>query len=135
MNYRLENMDHFGMREIEMAADLMKAYANGGAPDSFYDDGVTVEFNPQSGKVFLVNSDFQVLTIDGNGRLYEMYSRGYAGKEGDAETLYFDFKNGNVDENDYEQLECILESEGMEEEAEEVRKAIEFAENAECESA
>lgn len=122
-------MEHFGIREIEMAADLMKAYANGEAPTNFYDDGVTVEFNPYSGNVFLTNSDYQVLMLDDNGNLYEWYFLSYAGNEGDAQTLYSCFQEDGIDENDYDQLAEILESEGMEEEAREVRLAIEVLEN------
>lgn len=53
----------------------------------------------------------------------------YQGNEGDAETLFSDFKNGNIDENDYDQLADILENEGMDEQAEEVRAEIERLEN------
>lgn len=129
-NVRLDNMEKFGLREIEMAADLMKAYANGKAPRDFYDDGVTVEFNPNSGNVFLTNSEYQVLMLDDNGELYEWYFLSYAGNEGDAEMLFIDFKNGNIDENDYEQLLDILERECMDAEAEEVRDAITALESA-----
>lgn len=124
-NYQLKNMEHFGLREIGMAADLMKAYVEGKAPRNFYDDGVTVEFNPHSGNVFLVNSDYQVLMLDDNGGLFEWYFLSYAGEEGSAEDLLFDFRSGNIERNDYEELADILEREGMDDEAAEVRAAIE----------
>ena len=125
MNATIANLEKYGYREIIMAADLMKAYAEGKAPRWFYDDGVTVEFNPNSGNVFLTNNDCQVLMVDDDGNLYTWYYLSYHGNEGDIEMLWIDYKNGNIGEEDFEELAGYLEQEGMDEEVEELRAAME----------
>lgn len=124
-NSTIANLENFGMREIAMAGELMTAYAGGLAPSWFSDSGVTVEFNPNSGNVFLVNDEYQVLMGDIVGGLYSFYFLSYHGNEGSAEDLYLDFQNGNIGSEDYEELAYILGQEGMEEEAENVRSKME----------
>lgn len=102
MNATISNLEKYGYREIIMAADLMKAYAEGKAPHWFYDDCVTVEFNPNSGCVFLTNSDCQVLMVDNNGNLYTWYYLGYHGNEGDIEMLWMDYKSSGIGKEDFE---------------------------------
>ena len=46
------NLTDFGYRELDMAADLLKAYANGEVPDEFDPEGVTLMMNQNSGNVF-----------------------------------------------------------------------------------
>lgn len=123
-NIRLENLEKFGNREILEASELMKAYVEGKCPENFYNDGVTVEFNPNSGNVFLTNSEYQVAMFEGE-ELKIWYWLDYHGNEGFIEDLYEQFKDGYVKQEDFEELADALQAEGMEEEAEEVRDKIE----------
>lgn len=125
-NYRLENLEHFGFREIKMAADLMNAYADGKAPRWFDDSGVTVEFNPNSGYVFLVNDECQVLLFNGTD-LVGWHYLGYAGNEGTIEDLWYEYEHGYIDECDCSELANILEMEGESEKAETIRKVMKKA--------
>ena len=128
-NMTLANLENFGSREIEEAADLMQEYANGNIPDWFYNDGVTVEFNPNSGMVFLTNSDYQVLIMGDSGNLVSFHFLGYHGYEGTAEDLWQMFEDGDIEPEDWEGLADVLEMEEMKNEAEEVRRAINENEN------
>lgn len=128
-NMTLANLENFGNREIEEAADLMQEYANGNIPDWFYNDGVTVEFNPSSGMVFLINSDYQVLIMGDDGDLVGFHFLGYHGYEGTAEELWQMFEDGDIEPEDWEGLADVLEMEEMKNEAEEVRRAINENEN------
>lgn len=128
-NVTLANLENFGNREIEEAVDLMREYANGSAPDWFCNNGVTVEFNPNSGMVFLTNSDYEVLVMGDNGDLVGFHFLGYYGYEGTAEELWQMFEDGGIEPEDWEELETVLEMEGMNSEAEEVRRAINENEN------
>lgn len=123
-NTTLANLENFGIREIETAADLMNAYANGEIPTWFYDDGVTVEFNPYSGNVFLVNSDYQVLMFDDAGDLEGWYFLSYWGHECFISELWNSFLDGDIRPEDWEELAYYLEQEDMTEEAQQVRAAI-----------
>jgi uncharacterized protein YqgQ len=118
------NLNNFGIRELELLEELIRAMREQGLPKNFYDDEVHPMFNLYSGNVFLTNSEYQVAMMDGE-TLKQFYFLSYHGNEGFADELYIDFKNGNIDSEDYEQLADILEQEGMEAEAKEVRKYIE----------
>lgn len=96
------DLSKFGYRELDMAGDLLKAIKNG-LPDDFYDDGITVMFNTESGYVFLTNSDYQVALVDDNGDLYSFYSTPYSGLEGSFEEL----KEMYEDDPNYFQKEDI----------------------------
>lgn len=127
-NYRLENLEYFGFREIGMAADLMNAYADGKAPRWFDDSGVAVEFNPCSGCVFLTNDECQVLVFDGTD-LVGWHFLGYAGNEGTVEDLWYEYEHGDIDRRDYEELADILEMEGEDEKADMIREAMDAADD------
>ena len=74
MNTR--DLSKFGYREMDIAADLLKKYSNGKYTDwegkNNLSDGVAVEFNPESGNVFLVDEDLNVAMKNDNGKL-EMF--------------------------------------------------------------
>lgn len=89
MNTR--NLSEYGYRELDMAGDLLKAIGKQGLPNGFNDDGVTVEFNPNSGYVFLVNDDDQTAMMNGD-KLEHYLSCGYCGAEGFKE----DFESGEA---------------------------------------
>lgn len=115
------NLENFGYREISIAADLMKAYAEGKAPEWFSDDSVTVEFNSHSGFVFLTNSSYEVLMLDDDGSLYGWHYLGYHGYEGSAADLWEMWERNEIESEDWEELAWVFEMEGMDTEAEEVR--------------
>lgn len=120
------NLEDFGYRELDMAADLLKAYSNGSVPDTFYESGVHIVMDDMTGNVFLTNDDGDYLVDDDDGNLVNYYVLSYSGDEGFAEDLYDNFKRGYIDEEDYEELASILEYEELDDEAEEVRKAVEY---------
>lgn len=80
------DLSKFGYRELDMAGDLLKAIGKG-LPDDFNDDEITVMFNPNSGYVFLTNSDYQVAMVDDDGYLYSYYYTTYNDYEGSFEEL------------------------------------------------
>ena len=118
------NLADFGYRELDMAADILRAWADGNLPDDFYDDGVQLMMNTDSGSVFLTNSDYQVAMLNGDGELESWYYLSYAGNEGFASDLYEQFKDGYIDEEDYEELYNILDTNGLDDEAEDVMAAM-----------
>lgn len=84
MSYReivTSDLADFGARERMMAADLLKAANDQGFPSDFYDDGVTVAMNRNSGYVFLTNSEYQVAMLNGD-KLETFYSCPGCGEEG-----------------------------------------------------
>ena len=130
MNYEIVTYDlsKFGRRELEMATELLNAYVEhedtGHCLDRF-GNGVKIGLNFHSGNVWLEDEDYNCLMLDDEGQLYQFYFLSYAGTEGGANQLFEMFENGEIDPEDLEQLADILEDEGMEDEAEKVRAAIE----------
>lgn len=119
------NLADFGYRELDMAADILRAWADGNLPDDFYDDGVQLMMNTDSGSVFLTNSDYQVAMLNDDNELESWYYLSYGGNEGFASDLYKEFKDGYIDEEDYEELYNILDNNELDDEAEEVMTAME----------
>ena len=66
------DLSKFGLREIGIAAELLTKYADGRswatAEDELSGD-IAVEFNPNSGEVFLVDEDYGVTMVNDNGKL------------------------------------------------------------------
>lgn len=117
------NLSEFSRGQLERAGKLLLAYAN--TPlKNFSDYGVTIELNPGSDNVFLINEDYQVAMLNGDD-LEQWYFLSYHGNEGFIDDLYTDFKNGNIGEEDYEELANYLELEGMTDKSEEVWAEIE----------
>ncbi len=86
------DLSKFGSRERAMAGELLKAWSDHGLPDEFDDNDVTIEFNINSGYVFLTNSDFQVAMMNGNNlELY--YSCPECGHEGFKEEMNHEGNN------------------------------------------
>lgn len=99
-----QDLSKFGYRELYMAGDLLKAYkTNKDKTHVFgrYDSGVNVEFNPNSGNVFLVDSDYNVAMMNGHD-LEDFFSCPICGHEGFLE----DMKHG---EDNPECLDYVLE--------------------------
>ena len=117
------NLSDFGYRELAMLKDLISAMMEQGLPDNFSDDEVVPMMNQNSGNVFLTNSDYEVAKLNGDD-LEMFYNLSYNGNEGFASDLYDEFCHGNICDEDLEELADILESEGKEDEAKEVRNSI-----------
>lgn len=49
--------------------NIITEWNNNGLPDSFYEEGVRFAFNRNSGHVFLVNDDYDVLMLNEDGNL------------------------------------------------------------------
>lgn len=64
MEPNTQDLSKFGYTELEEAGTLLTAYCKD-SPD-FLEEGVAVEYNPNSGCVFLVDSDYNVGMMNGN---------------------------------------------------------------------
>lgn len=107
-NYEVTTTDlsDFGYRELAMLEELLKAMREQGLPDDFYDDEVVPMFNRNSGNVFLTNSDYQVAMLNGDN-LESWYFLSYHGNEGFLDELLDEYENGDIQEEDFEQLADI----------------------------
>ncbi len=96
-----ENLSDFGYRELKEAGKLLTAISNG-LPEDFYDDGIKVAFNMNSGYVFLTNSDYQVAMYDDESdSLYSFYCTPYEGLEGSYEDLLLDLDNMHPEDREF----------------------------------
>ena len=103
------NFADFGYRELDMAGDLLTKYANGTmsrmARDYFSGPyGIQVGFNKNSGNVFLVDEDYNVLMDDGK-ELDLFISTPYSGEEGFYDDLMDIYEE--LDEEDKEYLDSL----------------------------
>ena len=62
--HNTQDLSQYGYRELDMAADLLKAYCRT-SPD-FLNGGISIEFNMNSGYVFLVDEDYTVGMMNGD---------------------------------------------------------------------
>jgi wobble nucleotide-excising tRNase len=76
-----QNWQDFGYREIEEAKELLSHIKE---IDSH--GKVNVEFNPNSGNVFLVDEDYRVWMMNGDD-IEEFHTCSYCGNEGFAEDI------------------------------------------------
>ena len=76
------DLKEFGYRELNMAAALLKAYANGGNTVSF-SDKVSLYMNRSSGYVFLSDDEGKCGMIE-DGHIVEFYNCPQCGNEGTA---------------------------------------------------
>lgn len=120
------NLADFNYEELAMLEELLKAMREQGLPQDFYNDEVHPMMNQKSGNVFLTNSDYQVAMLNGD-KLESFYFLSYHGNEGFLDELLIDYENGNILEEDFEQLAEICEANGETEKAEEIRRTIERA--------
>lgn len=83
----------FGYRELEIAGKLLALYAEGDV--DFLGDGLTVNFNTQSGYVFLSDEDYNVGVLNDNEtaivQFYSCYECGYEGTQEQAQEEEKDF--------------------------------------------
>lgn len=123
MNVTTTDLSKFGYRELSMLCDLLSALREQGLPMDFENSEVTPMMNTYSGNVFLTNSEYQVAMLNGD-KLESFYFLSYYGNEGFLDELLIDFRNGNVSEEDYEELACICEDNGLYEEARKIMAAL-----------
>ena len=73
------DLSKFGFIELKEASKLLSAYIK---DNSMVGDNVKIEFNMNSGCVFLVDDDYRVFMQD-EGSLYEFFTCSECGHEGD----------------------------------------------------
>lgn len=76
----------FGHRERKLAQILLTEWNENGLPEDFEGDEVTIMFNLNSGNVFLTNSEFQVVMMNGD-KLESFYTDFETGEEGFKDEL------------------------------------------------
>jgi hypothetical protein len=79
-NIVTSDFSKYGYKEIDEASDLLKAYAENGC--DFLSDNVQVNFNMNSGYVFLTDDDMNVAMLNDDGKLVQFYSCPNCGNEG-----------------------------------------------------
>ena len=97
-----EDFADFGYREQKAAQDLFEAWKLNGLPVDFWNNGVKIGFNMNSGYVFLTNSDYQVAMCTTNEQdqleLYSFYTSPYEGKEGSFDELLEEYKEMHLED-------------------------------------
>ena len=97
-----EDLADFGYREQRAAQDLFEAWKLNGLPVDFWNNGVKIGFNMNSGYVFLTNSDYQVAMCTTNEQdqleLYSFYTSPYEGKEGSFDELLEEYKEMHLED-------------------------------------
>ena len=73
-------------RERALTIELLQAWGEQGLPNDFYEEGVKLAFNRNSGYVFLVNDEYQCAMMNG-GKLEIYYTSPYDGRDGFIEDL------------------------------------------------
>ena len=99
-NIYTEDLQDFGLIELEEAAKLLSEIKNG-VPEDFEKCKIRVAFNKNSGYVFLTNSEYQVAMIDDEGKLYSFYSTPYEGREGSYKDLLEEFDDMHPEDQEY----------------------------------
>ena len=90
MTDNTRDLSSFGFREHGLAGELLTALAdNKWEENSELGDEIALEFNPNSGNVFLVDSDYNVAMIN-DGKLENFVSCSYCGLEGFKSELTLD---------------------------------------------
>ena len=90
-NYYTEDFAKLGARERWILKEILEAWEKYGLPKNFEDDQVKPAFNMGSGYVFLVNSEYQTVMLNGD-KLELYHSCPECGCEGFTEDLK---DNGN----------------------------------------
>ena len=74
------DLSQFGIRELNLAADLLKAYVK--EQPEFLGEGVQVWSNMNSGYVFLSDNDYNVAMLNEDDKLEQFFSCPECGQEG-----------------------------------------------------
>ena len=99
------DLGDFGMREIAEARDIFTAWLDHGLPDDFHEDGIVLQFNKNSGYVFLINDYYQIALL-ADGKLESWYCTPYSGYEGFLDDLV-DMYNEDPESWDEEDIEYL----------------------------
>ena len=86
------DLSKFGYRELSEASILLKLYSEN--PVDFLSDEITLNFNPNSGVVFLSDEDYNV-AIEEDGKLVQFFSCRQGGNEGTQAESDYDFEKYN----------------------------------------
>ena len=84
MNTR--DLSQFGYRELDSAGELLKALKSDKDKTEYLDHPLSIEFNPNSGNVFLVDEDCNVAMMNGE-YLKDWFSCPICGHEGFKEEM------------------------------------------------
>lgn len=77
-----DDLSQFGYRELDIAKDLLKAYADGKFKrNDFFSDGTKVMFNCNSGYVFLTDNDLNVGMLNDKEEIEQFFSCSTCGWE------------------------------------------------------
>ena len=108
-NVYTENMADIMACSIERKEVLAitRAWDKNGLPNNFYLENVRFAYNRNSGCVFLVNDDCQVLMMNGNV-LEEFYTSPYDGHEGFINDLFEEYMS-DTDAWHIEDAEWLLD--------------------------
>ena len=82
MDIVTSDLSKYGYKELDEAGELLKAYAKNGA--DFLNDGLTLNFNINSGKVFMSDEDYNVGILE-NDKLVQFFNCNQCGNEGTKE--------------------------------------------------
>lgn len=88
-------LEEFGFKQLKEAAELLTAYVE--VDKNILSEGIKLEFNPDSGIVFLTDDDYNVAILE-DGDLVNFYWCSECGYEGTQSTYEFDKENGNTQE-------------------------------------
>lgn len=98
------DLSDFGMIELREASKILTAYCDGKltarAKENFGSKGVKLEFNTDSGNVFLVDDDYNVLMIDDDGML-DLWLITPDGDEGYFDDLIEGYDDMSADDKEY----------------------------------
>lgn len=81
MTNNTRDLMQFGNRELKLAGELLSALKTEKDKTRFLSHGVAVEFNPNSGNVFIVDEDYNVAMMNGD-TLEDFFSCPECGHEG-----------------------------------------------------
>jgi len=99
------DLSKFGLKELSEAGKLLSAYSDGNqtqrVTDFFGYSGVKVEFNPDSGNVFLVDDDYNVAMMDSEGVLDLWLFTPYNGQEGFFDDLKDEYDTMHKEDKEY----------------------------------
>ena len=99
------DLSKYGYTELIEAAELLKAYSERNA--KFLGDGLTLNFNMNSGYVFLSDEDYNVGLLTDDGKLEQFFSCSNCGFEGFKED-FIDIKQHETESDDcLEQIEEV----------------------------
>lgn len=103
-------LENLGSHELALTLNLLQAYKDATLPPSWFSKNVQIDFNPNSGEVFLTNSENQVLVNDSTYGLCLSYSTPYYGKNGTLPELCESYCNGSDDWDETHERQYLLDA-------------------------